>query len=77
MGVSTLSPSVDQKALSDFLVQVYANGSETASPTPPKKEDRLNKREQWVLWLEEIIAYTWKGEESKLHGAELNPQTLV
>lgn len=33
MGVSTLSPSVDQKALSDFLVQVHANGSDTASPT--------------------------------------------
>lgn len=37
MGVRTLSPSMDQKALGDFLVQVHANGSETASPTPQKR----------------------------------------
>lgn len=46
--------------------------------TPPKKtQDPTNKRMGGVLWLEEMIPYTWKGVESEVHGAELEPQTLV
>lgn len=32
---------------------------------------------QGVLWLEEIIAYPWEGDEREVHGAELEPQTFV
>jgi hypothetical protein len=48
-GVSPLSPSVDQKALGDFLVLIHTNSSETDFPAPPQNEDQTNKRIQQVL----------------------------